>query len=372
MTNPRKPLTPRYQQSPPCTPNQTVFSRKEPLIPRRRPSKGKYDVRHLRESVHLHHLELDPPPLRDSLALIGDSAPFPTDIPQLDLDDLDAPYLDYNPEGGVKKANLRGLVGVITSGSATEHEEFVLMVLTTFRLFTSGEKLAEALYCRYTEEVPGWLTRKGKQKFEWNLAQRRMKSRVATVLHLWLELHWKPEDVGATPTLERLVRTIEADRAFHATSLRISLNRVVQDKDHYHGKRFREEERYMPTTVPPSPTPFAARDDLASLALRNQGDLKIVHFATPEGVIEFARMITMVESKYYRKLSPENFVHYKSDQTKKLRKELGNFEQRYKAWIVWTIVTPENPVERANVIEFWFEVAKVCEILFFYLAFWGA
>ncbi|KAF9644331.1 hypothetical protein BDM02DRAFT_3122068 [Thelephora ganbajun] len=70
----------------------------------------------------------------------------------------------------------------------------------------------------------------------------------------------------------------------------------------------------------------------------------------------------MVESRYYRKLSPENIVHYKSEHTVKLRKELGDFEQRYKAWIVWTIVTPKDPIERAHVIEFWFEVAKVREI----------
>lgn len=322
----------------------------------------------MRESVHLHRFEADPPPLRDSLAIIGDSAPFPTDISEPDLDDPEDPYVEYNPDGSVKKANLRGLVGVITSGSATKHEEFVSMVLTTFRLFASGEKLGGALYLRYTEQCPEWLTRKGKMQFEWTMAQKRMKSRVATVLHLWLELHWKPEDFGAIPMLERLVKTIEEDHEFHANSLKVSLNRVVEDKDNYHGKRFREEERYRPTAVPPSPTPFAARKDLISLASRNQYDLTIVHFATPEGVTEFARMITMVESKYYRKLSPENFVHYKSDKTQKIRRELGNFEQRYKAWIVWTIVTPEDPVERANVIEFWFEVAKVCKILFFQLS----
>ena len=66
--------------------------------------------------------------------MIGDSAPFPTDIPKPDPDELNAPYVEYNPDGSVKKANLRGLVGVITSGSAIEHEEFVSMVLTTFRL----------------------------------------------------------------------------------------------------------------------------------------------------------------------------------------------------------------------------------------------
>ena len=89
--------------------------------------------------------------------------------------------------------------------------------------------------------------------------------------------------------------------------------------------------------------------------------MKISQFATPEGVVKFARMITMVESSYYHTLSSENFVHYKSVQTQELRKKLGDFEQRYKAWIVWTIVTPEDPVERALVIKFWFDVAKVRE-----------
>ena len=353
LTDLKKP----HEPSPPPTPNQPAFSRKEPLIPTKRPNKGKYDTCHLRKFVHHHH-EDSPLPLRDSLAMIGHSAPFPADLPKPDPDDLQAPYVEYNPDKSLKKANLRGLVGVITSGSAIEHEEFVSMVLTTFRLFTSGQKLADALYFRYTEQRPEWLARKGKMRFEWSMAQRRMKARVATILHLWLELHWKPEDLGALVRLHQLIGVVEEDCVFHAQSLRMSFDRIVEDLD-YHGRRFRKEERYRSTIAPPISTLFAARNDLATLATRDSSAMTLVRFATPEGVIEFARMVTMVESRYYRKLSPEDFVHYKSPQTLKLRKELGDFEQRYKAWIVWTIVTPEDPIERAHVIEFWFEVAKV-------------
>jgi len=290
--------------------------------------------------------------------MINHSAPFPTDRPRSDPDDINAPYVEYDSDSSVKKANLRGLIGVITSGSAIEHEEFVSMVLTTFRLFASGLDLADALYLRYTEQRPEWLSRKGKMRFEWSMAQKRMKARVATILHLWLELHWKPEDLGAVVRLRQLVGTIEEDCAFHAQSLKMSLDRIVTDKS-YHGRRFRTEERYRPTTIPPPPTLFAARSDLTALATWNPSGLTIVHFATPEGVVEFARMMTTVESRYYHKLTPESLVHYKSEHTSKLRKELGDFEQRYKAWIVWTIVNPEDPIERAHVIEFWFEVAKV-------------
>ena len=48
-------------------------------------------------------------------------------------------------------------------------------------------------------------------------------------------------------------------------------------------------------------------------------------------------------------LSLENFVHYKNEQILKLRRELGDFEQQYKAWIIWTIVTPEDLIKRAHV-----------------------
>ena len=337
---------------------QPGFPRKEPLIPTKRPNKGRYDVRHLRKSVHAHRPEEVTQPIRDSLAAIGHSAPFPTDLPTADPEDLDAPYVEYNPDKSVKKANLRGLVGMITSGNAIEHEEFVSMVLTTFRLFASGQKLAEALHLRYTEQRPEWLSNKGRLQFEWTKAQKRMKARVATILHLWLELHWKPEDMDAIDGLWQLVETMEEDSAFHAQSLRMSLERIGEEKG-YHGRRFRREERYKPKIVPPVPTAFAARNDLADLATQRPSEFTVLHLATPEGVEEFARMMTMAESRYYRKLSPENFVHYKSEQTLKLRRELGDFEQRYKAWIVWTIVTPEDPVERARVIKFWFEVAKV-------------
>ena len=358
LTNLKKqPVAPRCEPSPPLTPNQPAFWRKEPLIPTKRPSKGKYDISHLRKSVHFYP-HSDTLPLRDSLAIIGYSAPSPANRPEPVPDDLDVPYLEYNLDGSVKKANLRGLVGVITSGSATEHEEFVSMVLTTFRLFASGQNLADALHTRYTEQQPEWLTRTDEVQVEWSMAEKRMKARVSTVLHLWLELHWKPEDSDAIPRLQHLVGTMEEDCAFHARSLRMSLDRIAADKDHY-GRRFRREERYRPAVSPLPPTAFAARNDLITLAARDPSALTIVHFGTPQGVVDFARMLTMVESRYYRKLSPEDFVHYKSERTLMLRRELGDFEQRYKAWIVWTIVTPEDPIERAHVIEFWFEVAKV-------------
>ena len=65
---------------------------------------------------------------------------------QLNLVGLDAPYTQYSPDGNVEKASLRGLIEVITSGSAIEREELLPMVLTTFRLFDFGQNLAEALY----------------------------------------------------------------------------------------------------------------------------------------------------------------------------------------------------------------------------------
>ena len=132
------------------------------------------------------------------------------------------------------------------------------------------------------------------------------------------------------------------------------LDRSATDKNHY-GRRFRREERYRPAVSPLPPITFTARNDLITLAARDPSALTIVHFATPQGVVGFARMITMVEPRYYRELSPEGFVHYKSEQALMLGRELWDFEQRYKAWVVWTLVTPEDCIER----EFWFEVAKV-------------
>ena len=344
------PVQPSGEPSPPSTPDQPAFSGEDPLTPTKRPSRGKYDARYLRESVRRYR-EGDPPPPGDSLSTIGHSASFPTYLPKHDPDDLDAPYVEYDLDGTVKKANLRGLVGVMTSGSAIEHEELVSMVLTTFRLFASGKNLADALYFRCTEEWPGWSTRTG------------IKARVATVLYLWLEFHWRPEDSGAIMGLRQLVGVVEEDCAFHARSLRTPLDRIAKDRD-YHGQRFRKEERCRPTVALPPPALSAEMDHLATLAARNPSTLTIAHFArTSEGVVQFARMVTMVESRYYRRLSP--FVDHKSYKMLELRKELRGFEQRYKAWIGRTIVDIKDPVERSRVIEFWFEVAKVRTIRVF-------
>ena len=105
---------------------------------------------------------------------------------------------------------------MVTSGNAIEHEEFVLIALTTFRLFASGQKLEDVLYLRYTEQRQKWLANKGRLQYEWTMAQRRMKGRGATILHLRLELHWKPGDLDAMARLRQLVETMEQDSAFHA------------------------------------------------------------------------------------------------------------------------------------------------------------
>ena len=92
--------------------------------------------------------------------------------------------------------------------------------------------------------------------------------------------------------------------------------------------------RYRLTMVPPILTSFTVRSNLTTLATQDPLGVRILCFTTPEGIVEFMRMMMMVESRYYHKLSPENFVHYKTKQTLKLRKELGGFEQQYKAWMV--------------------------------------
>jgi hypothetical protein len=60
--------------------------------------------------------------------------------------------------------------------------------------------------------------------------------------------------------------------------------------------------------IPPAPTQFATKNVLIILATQKLLGLSIVRFASPEGVVEFARAITMVEAWYYRKLSPRNVV----------------------------------------------------------------
>ena len=334
--------------------NQSACPGEELLTPAAHPNRTKYDIRHLREYVQLHHREDDPLLSMDSPTEIDNPAPF-----LANLCGLDAPEIQYNPGGDIEKAILWGLVEAITSGSAIERGEFAPMVLTTFRHFASCQNLADVLYLRYTEQQPERLIQGGTMRFHWSMAQKRVKTRIATVLHLWLELHWKPEDSGAIVKLQQLVDVVEEDDVFNGQSLRTSLDQIVKDKDR-RGRRFREEGRYKPRMTLHPPTPFAARDDLAALALRNPAILTITHFTIPEGVVEFARVMTMVESRYYHKLSPENIVDYNSEQTFQLRKELGDFDQRCRAWIVRTIATPEDPAKRAQIIKFWFEVAEVC------------
>ena len=131
-----------------------------------------------------------------------------------------------------------------------------------------------------------------------------------------------------------MVGAIGDDRAFHAPSLKVSMDRIVKEKDYY-GQRFRKKERYRSTTDPPASASFAERNDLAT---QNPSGMTVSKSATPKGVVEFTRMMTIVESRYYHNYPQRISCITRASRRGSLERNGGDSEQRYKAqWAVWTI-----------------------------------
>jgi hypothetical protein len=108
-------------------------------------------------TVMLHNLRnsvaIVPPDMRDTMAKFV----TPSGAPIINDRTADAPFLEYGKDNIVLlRANLQGLINIITSSCGAENQECAAMVLMTFRMFSDAIKLAEE---EYQDSVAGRSTR---------------------------------------------------------------------------------------------------------------------------------------------------------------------------------------------------------------------
>lgn len=273
------------------------------------------------------------------------------------LNGVGAPHLEYRADKLLYKANIRGLVAVLTSSCGAENQEYAAMVLMTFRFYSHAISLAEALLLRYTEDAPTGIAKD--QYRAWLETMVRVKQRVVFVLHQWFECDWKPEDRPAFETLDLLIRDhIGSDSPSDRDALLRSLEPCRKDPQHF-GTRHLTPNRPISVGSPKSPTSFGRRH-LTHRVPRTEIYWDITPFRSPEGIEEFARQLTLVESKMYHRLCPEDWIDLNRPDAVALRMKWGeDFGNGLNDWVFETVLRPNTPEERARGFDFWALVAKV-------------
>ncbi|KAJ3710341.1 ras guanine nucleotide exchange factor domain-containing protein [Lentinula guzmanii] len=272
----------------------------------------------------------------------------------------------YNSDGVLVGATLSVLVEKLTPHDSIVDPAFSAVFFMTFRLFSTPSEVVEALISRYNlvpppglshEDILVWQQRKG-------LAVRL---RVSNFIKLWLDLYWRPTpDDSALPMLEAFTRG-GLMTMFPGPAERI-LDMIYRRKDQEDsgfspkGDRSRDPGMSLnpPSAPPPSeiPRPLMTKTLLAVLRSRNFAAISITDFDP----LELARQMTIMESRLYRQIMPEEVMESGQDGAKPPVnvKEVSSLSTAITGWVAESILSEGDTKKRTGLVKFFIKVADRC------------
>ncbi|EME48171.1 hypothetical protein DOTSEDRAFT_69946 [Dothistroma septosporum NZE10] len=274
-------------------------------------------------------------------------------------------YLRLDHEGGiaydikVDPPQLRGgtLVGLVEQ--LTRHDRldspFNNTFLLTYQSFTSAEELFELLVKRWTIQPMFGLT--GQDLQTWiDKKQKPIRFRVVNILKSWMDNYWMEANDEASKRLLQRVHTFAKDTV-QSTSTPGAAPLITAIEQRLRGQDS-SSKRLVLTLNSQAPAPIIPK---------NMKKLKFLDI----DALEFARQLTIIESKLYGKIKPTECLN------KTWQKKLGAGEadpaENVKAlilhsnqltnWVAQMILTQADVKRRVVVIKHFVSIADKCRTL---------
>ncbi|KAF8510357.1 ras guanine nucleotide exchange factor domain-containing protein [Hysterangium stoloniferum] len=310
-------------------------------------------------------------PLEEKL-LRGDLPTPPGD--SVLANDYDERDITYNSEGAIVGATLDVMIEKMTPHDALVEPAFQQIFMMTWRLFMSPPDFVAALINRYNitassslseADLVLWTKRKSTP----------VKLRVANLIKTWLENYWRAEtDDQVLTQLSQFIRgTISQHFPGPATRiLDIIRARALSDDSLVSARpidrtksvdRFRETPAVPHVPVSPSDIPRPTITKALFAALKNK------HFAgvtvTDFDVLELARQFTIMESKLYLKVLPEELLELgQSGGAPAVNvKSISSLSTAITGWVTECILNESDAKKRTNLVKFFIKVADRCSSL---------
>jgi son of sevenless len=187
----------------------------------------------------------------------------------------------------VKGGSLLALVEQLTRHDRLE-TSFNNTFLLTYRSFTSARELFELLVRRFTVQPPEGLTQADYEAWR-DRKQKPIRLRVVNILKTWFDNYWMEDPTEESKQLLRDVYTFARDTVKSTETPGHAQLMAVLDL-RLSGKEA-NSKRFIPTMNQSTPNPIMPK---------NMKKLKFLDI----DVIEFARQLTIIESKLYGKIKP--------------------------------------------------------------------
>ncbi|KAK7044157.1 hypothetical protein VNI00_007877 [Paramarasmius palmivorus] len=262
--------------------------------------------------------------------------------------------LETDNDGKLLKGTKRALVEKMVSElpfrdptRAAEETSYRRVFLTTFRTFMSAQELFELLVEQYRMDHPADLT---EAEFEdWKETVHSTTQRlVLTIFSMWLEEHRLLEE---EPTISRdLTAFLELIKQPHPLAEQAQL--II--------KTISRLTFTIPTTREPPCTSISPTNRRRKRPVDPRGELLRLD---PTDVAE---QLSLLESRLYRQITPQECIRYAKIQTGKEVEHLNAFcstHDKIAAWVTTTILDCKVLARRSDTVDFWIKVAEKCRNL---------
>ncbi|EPQ26580.1 uncharacterized protein PFL1_06906 [Pseudozyma flocculosa PF-1] len=311
----------------------------------------------------------------------------------------------YNSEGQVTGATLNALVGKMTPHGSTVDATVSGAFFLCFRLFTSPGELLEALVTRFDLQPSDDVKANEADLANWrDRVLVPVRLRVLNFLKSWLESHWHPPTdqailerliaftqqagTGAltkpAQRLEELARKRLATKASKANVLvgnqrgPGSLQRIISSEGLKSGSAALAmtdtSQMYAPSAFarggPAPPASIVSKALLSNLRSDNLQKVNIMDFDP----LELARQLTIVDSKLYCAIQPEELLGSKftketlaaaggagGDDTNV--KSMSSMSTRITGWVSECILGEADARKRTQLVKFFIKLGDRCEAL---------
>lgn len=282
----------------------------------------------------------------------------------------DATELWKDRNGLAQLASLKALVRYMTSPDADSDVEIVDVFFLCFRFFSSPKETFDALVTRYDENIAC-----RPSSMMW-LHSIQVKMRIARLLYLWVDLHWRTEDAEVLTLLtqfafSRLAEDIPREASSKLIfSLRQRASAGEKSKGFRMGKTIaRAEEKCRQDVLTCTWEPREKR----SMVRRDFSKVGLGHFHSPGGLAMLALQLTLLLWEKYSAFEPEDAVRYlmtrnghDGQPTSEVGRQVASFmayERAVHRFVMNSIGTAESVHMRTELTEFFLELATVSFLL---------
>lgn len=312
--------------------------------------------------------------------------------------DYDPREITFNSEGAMAGASLAVLVEKMTPHDGPVESVFWASFFFTFRLHTSPTDLVDALVRRYDIVPPTNVMMTERERQIW--IERKVvpvRLRVYNLLKAWLDTYWKAETDDVVLDTLKTFASVSVQRTLPAMAVRLQeairkrssgpasagLERPPSAASSY-GERSRSHSRTLssdklslksplailsPTagTSTPSPTgpntlsqlpptPVISKS-LHSLLQKPNIELSRIPL-TEFDTLELARQMTIMESKMFNNVAPEDLLLTGRRKVAGL-KALSETSNQITGWVADTILAEMDIKRRTNLLKFYIKLADV-------------